>query len=121
MNTPEEIRERMYASLEALDLLILPQGDEVVGMYAKRRANRDYLKKHEGVVLAEEMKKYTGSNPTKEMEAKASRTYKDFERQMSTANGLALQAEAEKDLLELNVGVLRTELSFEKEQINNTI
>jgi hypothetical protein len=118
--TSEEIIKEIERCLEALDQLISPR-DGKAGKYASARANRDFQEKKVKAILAIEKRKHTGSDANRTMEAEASEEYSDTLWKLAECQGMAYQAQAEKDLLETKIDCLRSMLSHEKSQINRTI
>ena len=116
-----ELIQQIDSTLEALDNLILPIGEDTTGEYAKRKANKDYFEKKLKGTLQKIKGTHDGSDANRTMLAEGSKEYLDELWSLAEAQGLSYQVQATKDLLESRLDILRTKLSFEKNQINRTI
>lgn len=120
MKDTDTLKAEIYSTLEELDDLILPKGNDPVGRYAKEIANSEYLEAKKKFVLAEEKSNWEGSEAYKQSKAEGSEAYKDHIMEEKKARGKSLQVKAMKDLLERKHDGLRTLLSFEGKQIQRT-
>lgn len=107
------MEQEIYSKLEAS----IGEFEKVGLLYAEAKSLSDYLQELKKVILANQMKRFEGSNANREMEALATKEYMIHLDGMRAAASDELRFRVQYEKLRYQIEAFRSLLSLEKEKI----